>query len=89
MTFFILEGFAFSVEAFASFTEVRCDDTRFQCRDFLANLFSAMGGPAALSAFDAVPPPSASAAACSGPEKHTQNPAAMINAERPLALMFI
>src|SRR5882757_1213542 len=32
---------------------------------------------------------SAPSAACSGPEKHAQIPAAMINAERPLALIVI
>jgi hypothetical protein len=73
----------------ATFTDLRCDDTRFQCRAFLVNLFSATGGPAAVSVRGAVTPPSAFSAACNGPETHTQNPAAMINAERPLALMFI
>jgi hypothetical protein len=32
---------------------------------------------------------SAPSAACNGPEKHAQIPAAMINAERPLALIVI
>jgi hypothetical protein len=41
-------------------------------------------------AFDAVCVAlSAPSAACNGPEKHAQIPAAMINAERPLALIVI
>src|SRR6195952_1585656 len=87
---FFSEVFTASVESReATFADLRCDDTCFQCRDFLVNLFSATGGPAAVSVLDAVTPPSASSAACNGPDTHTQNPAAMINAERPLALMFI
>src|SRR4051794_33495620 len=54
--FFIADGFGLSLGSrAATFTGLRCDETcRFQCRDFLANLFSATGAPAALSVFDAV-----------------------------------
>src|SRR6266404_5631822 len=48
-----------------------------------------MGAPAALSGFELTAVLSVPGSACDGPAKHTKNPVASINAERPLALIVI
>jgi hypothetical protein len=55
------------------------------CEPCLVYLLSAIGAPAVELAAVALP----AAAAGDGPAKHTQSPAASINAERPLPLIFI
>src|SRR5260370_30813613 len=62
----------------------------FQWREpCLADFFDATGAPAVSSDFALAAALSALAAACDGPAKHTKSPVARINAERPLALIFI
>jgi hypothetical protein len=74
-----------SVDLSATLLDLWCAYLR-QWRELcLVYLLSAIGAPAVeLAAVASVP-----AAACEGPAKHTQSPAASINAERPLPLIFI
>jgi hypothetical protein len=73
------------VDFSASLLDLRCA-TFFQWRELcLAYLFDATG----VADFEVVAALSALAAACDGPAKHTHNPVASINAERPLALIIM
>jgi hypothetical protein len=60
------------------------------CDRCFVNLLSLTGGPEASPVAAAWSDVAAAASAvCNGPAKPSQSPAAMINAERPLALMFM
>src|SRR3954451_13699368 len=80
--------FPASAEAEARRNDLRRDDACLACRDVLVNLLSLTGAPAD-SVLACAAAPSPSPAANPGPATHSQRPAAMIKAERPLALLFI
>src|SRR5258708_22744471 len=62
----------------------------FQWREpCLADFFGATGAPTVSSDFVLAAALSALVAACDGPAKHTKSPVASINAECPLASIFI
>jgi hypothetical protein len=67
--------------------DLRCA-TFFQwCAACLGAAFALSG--LELAGFELTAAPSTPVAACDGPAKHAHNPVANINAERPLALIFI